>query len=56
MRAALSAALLLLAGCQKDFDEQYAETEKQLKAEAKRLDKEMAEEADKEPGEYRAAE
>ena len=42
---------LLLTSCQQDFDEQYAETEKKLKADAERLDKQMAEEAKKEPGE-----
>ena len=44
--------LLLLAGCgEKDFDQQYAETEKQLKADAAEIDAEMAKEAKKEPGE-----
>jgi hypothetical protein len=42
---------LLLIACQKDFDERYAETEKQLKAEAGQLDKDMAKEAKKEPSE-----
>jgi hypothetical protein len=51
MRCLLLLAMLLLAGCQKSFDDKYAETEKQLKADAKRLDKEMASEAGKEPGE-----
>lgn len=50
MRRLLLVLALLLAGCQKDFDEQYAETEKRLKADAERLDKQMAEEAKKEPG------
>lgn len=43
--------LLLLGGCQKSFDDQYAETEKQVKAAEARLDAEMAKEAVKEPGE-----
>lgn len=44
--------LLLLAGCgEKDFDKQYAETEKQLKADAAKIDADMAKEAKKEPGE-----
>ena len=44
--------LLALSSCgEKDFDQQYVETEKQLKAEAARLDREMAAEANKEPGE-----
>ena len=44
--------LLLLAGCgEKDFDQQYVETEKQLKAEAAKIDADMAKEAKKEPGE-----
>lgn len=45
------ALLLLLGGCQKDFDEQYAETEKKVKAAEMKLDAEMAKEAAKEPGE-----
>jgi hypothetical protein len=43
--------LVLLGGCQKDFDTQYAETEKKVKAAEARLDAEMAKEATKEPGE-----
>lgn len=43
---------LLLTGCgEKDFDRQYAETEKQLKAESAKLDFDMAKEAKKEPDE-----
>lgn len=45
----LSAALLL-AGCHKNFDDQYAETEKQLQAQAKQLDKDMAKAEKQEPG------
>lgn len=56
MRFLAALMLVLLAGCSKDFDQQYAETEKQLKADAARLDKEMAEEAKKEPGESKKAE
>lgn len=50
MRAMLS-LLLLLSGCQKDFDNQYAETEKKVRAAEAKLDAEMAKEAAKEPGE-----
>ncbi len=50
MRAMLS-LLLLLGGCQKDFDNQYAETEKKVRAAEAKLDAEMAKEAAKEPGE-----
>jgi len=50
MRAPLLLMALLLSGCQKDFDEQYTETEKRLKADAERLDREMVAEAKKEPG------
>lgn len=49
----LALAALALSACQKDFDDQYAETQKQLKADAERLDKEMAAEAKKEPGTVR---
>lgn len=54
MRAVLIPLLILtplLFGCQKDFDTEYAETEKRLKTEATRLDKQMAKETKKEPGE-----
>lgn len=51
MRLALLFWLLLLAGCQKSFDDKYADAEKQLKADAKQLDDEMADEAKKEPDE-----
>jgi hypothetical protein len=42
--------LLLLGACQKDFDDQYAETEKKVKAAEARLDAEMVSEAAREPG------
>lgn len=45
--------LLLLGACQQSFDDQYAETEKSLKAAEAKLDAEMAKEAAKEPGETR---
>lgn len=48
---ALFALLLLLGGCQKNFDDQYAETEKKVRAAEEKLDAEMAKEAAKEPGE-----
>ncbi len=52
MRYAAALILLALSACgEKDFDQQYAETEKQLKADAARLDREMAAEAKREPGE-----
>ena len=50
MRVALL-LFFLLAGCQQDFDTQYAETEKKVKAAEAKLDAEMAKEAAKEPGE-----
>jgi hypothetical protein len=50
MRSALL-LLVLLGGCQRDFDTQYAETEKKVKAAEAKLDAEMAKEATKEPGE-----
>ena len=52
MRAALP-LLLLLGGCGQDFDDQYAETEKKVKADEAKLDADMAKEAAKEPGEER---
>ena len=51
MRLLALLPLLLLSACEQKFDDQYAETEKQLKADAARLDREMADEAKKEPGE-----
>jgi hypothetical protein len=49
MRAIL--LLLLLGACSRDFDEQYAETERKVKAAEAKLDAEMAKEAAREPGE-----
>ena len=43
--------LLLLGGCQQDFDAQYAETERKVKAAETKIDKEMAKEAQREAGE-----
>lgn len=43
--------LFMLCGCQKDFDSQYAETEKTVRAAEAKLDAEMAKETAKEPGE-----
>lgn len=51
MRRVAFILLLILAGCQKDFDSQYAETERKVKAAEAKIDAEMAEEAKKEPGE-----
>lgn len=43
-------ALTVLTGCQQDFDTQYAETEKKVKATEAKIDAEMAKEAKREPG------
>ena len=51
MRRVAFILLLILAGCQKDFDSQYAETERKVKAAEAKIDAEMAKEAKKEPGE-----
>lgn len=45
--------VVLLGGCQQSFDDQYAATEKKLKATEAKLDAEMAKEAAREPGERR---
>jgi hypothetical protein len=51
MRALFLLLLLtLLGGCQQSFDDRYKDTEQQLKADAERLDKDMAKAATKEPG------
>lgn len=50
MRAA-AVLLFMLAGCQQDFDDSYADTEAKIKAAEAKLDAEMAKEAAKEPGE-----
>jgi hypothetical protein len=51
MRLVACILLLTLAGCQKDFDSQYAETERRVKAAEAKIDAEMAKEANREPGE-----
>ena len=50
MRRVAFILLLILAGCQKDFDSQYAETERKVKAAEAKSDAEMAKEAKREPG------
>jgi hypothetical protein len=47
----LTVSSLLAAGCQQDFDTQYAETERKVKAAEAKIDTEMAKEAKREPGE-----
>ena len=47
----LTVTSLLAAGCQQDFDAQYAETERKVKAAEAKIDIEMAKEAKREPGE-----
>jgi len=52
MRAAKAPLLLLmLAGCQQDFDSRYQETERRVKAMEAKLDAQMAQDAKREPGE-----
>ncbi|HQS12537.1 MAG TPA: hypothetical protein PLJ45_06465 [Sphingorhabdus sp.] len=51
MRLVACILLLTLAGCQKDFDSQYAETERRVKAAEAKIDAEMAKETNREPGE-----
>lgn len=43
--------LSLIGGCQQDFDTQYAETERKVKAAEAKIDAEMAKEAKREAGE-----
>jgi hypothetical protein len=43
--------LLLLSACQQDFDSQYAETEKRVRAAEAKIDAEMADQAKQEPDE-----
>jgi hypothetical protein len=45
MRRTIIAALVLLAGCHKSFDERYAEAQAKLSSEAASIDSEMAERA-----------
>ncbi len=40
---------LLSAGCQQDFNTQYAETERRVKATEAKIDAEMAKEAERQP-------
>lgn len=42
--------LVLLGGCEQSFDDRYKDTEQQLKADAEKLDKDMADATAKEPG------
>lgn len=52
MRPAIATLLLLmLAGCQQDFDSRYKETERRVKAMEAKLDAQMAKDAKREPGE-----
>lgn len=43
-------AFLSLAACQQDFDSEYAEAEKKVKAAEAKIDAEMVNEAKREPG------
>ena len=45
----LTVSSLLAAGCQQDFDTQYAETERKVKAAEAKIDAEMVKEAQREP-------
>jgi hypothetical protein len=45
----LTVTSLLAAGCQQDFNTQYAETERKVKAAETKIDAEMAKEAKREP-------
>lgn len=51
MRVLCLLFLLLLGACQKDFDSQYAETEKKVKAAEAKIDAARAKEAKREPDE-----
>lgn len=53
MRALLLLPLLLLGACQKDFDSQYAETEKKVKAAEAKIDAAREKQAKQEAGEQR---
>ncbi len=45
----LAISSTLAAGCQQDFNTQYAETERRVKAAEAKIDAEMAKEAQREP-------
>ena len=47
----LLSPLMVVAGCQKDFDTQYAETEQKVKDAEAQIDADMAKEIKREPGE-----
>jgi len=53
MRALCLLPLLLLGACQKDFDSQYAETEKRVKAAEAKIDAAREKQAKQEVGEQR---
>ena len=46
----LMSPFLVVTGCQKDFDAQYAETEQKVKDAEAQIDSDMAKEAKREPG------
>ena len=43
MRWAVAAGLVLLAGCQKSFDDRYADAQEKLNEQAASIDKDLAE-------------
>ena len=45
----LTVSSLLAAGCQQDFDTQFAETERKVQAAEAKIDAEMVNEAQREP-------
>jgi hypothetical protein len=45
----LTVSSLLAAGCQQDFDTQFAETERKVQAAEAKIDAEMVKEAQREP-------
>ena len=53
MRALCLLPLLLLGACQQDFDSQYAETEKKVKAAEAKIDAARAKQVKQEAGEER---
>jgi hypothetical protein len=45
MRRVALAALVLVAGCQKSFDERYADAEKKMRDQAASIDKDLSDKA-----------
>lgn len=56
MRAGVTLLLLLLAGCQKSFDERYSDVEQQISKDAQSIDTEFGRSSADQPSDGKAQE